>query len=190
MNFCLTPLACLLQAEEPKPLNAAAAAALQSEYTSKYATKSDAAKINFALLTTSYLIGKATRTKEEVARSVITKCLNSIHGTISYPIALTSYYLAGYGDHTISHDTFSHSHHEFTASVREPECVDEADQLVDYDICIAAKDQDQDDPQEQAEREEMLPKIPTRAAVVSKQKLYHGLDILEVHACFSAGPSY
>ena len=86
----------MLQAEEPKPLNAAAAAALQSEYTSKYATKSDAAKINFALLTTSYLIGKATRTKEEVARSVITKCLNSIHGTISYPIALTSYYLAGY----------------------------------------------------------------------------------------------
>ena len=165
------------------PPDSILAAALQSEYTSKYTTKADATKINFTLLKTAFIVNKGVKTKADAAKSVVAKCLNAIHGTISYPIAMTSYYLAGYGDHSSSHETFVHSHYPFTSDVREPECVDDCDKEDAFEVCLDVnkeseeveekEKEDRDNGDETGVEEQATEPMPIpRAAVMSQQRLY------------------
>ena len=92
-------------------------AALQSEYTTKYTTKPELSKINTATIMSAYLISRATKTAQQVATSIISKCLNTINGTITYPLVLLSTYLLGHGDHFMSHVTAVHSPYAFTVTL-------------------------------------------------------------------------
>jgi hypothetical protein len=65
----------------------------------------------------AFFISRSTKSKEQVSKSVIAKCLNALYATVSYPLSMVAYYLC-YGDHVISHDTAAHPLEPFTRAMQ------------------------------------------------------------------------
>lgn len=105
---------CPVQAEMPRLLPAAVAAALQSEYCSKYSTKADNTTMNADLLLAAQgLLESSERTTQQKARSLLTKFLNGINGSYSVSLVITATHLLGYNDYwfpldTVPYDSYAH----------------------------------------------------------------------------------
>ena len=97
-------------AEEPRVVDAAIASALQSEYSSKYSTKSDNTPENIRTLQVAKVLAEKN---EKTARTILTKLLNRITGSVSYPLVMLSSYLLGHGDFWFPIGTAAHNYWSF-----------------------------------------------------------------------------
>ena len=95
-------------------------ASLSNEYCTGYDTKLDAKHINTRLVTSSCLLQEQTKTKEQVARSVLARALNRVQGSITKGPMMLLAELLGYGDFLISHKFKTFDFRPFSDAVINP----------------------------------------------------------------------
>ena len=71
---------------------------MQSEYSTKYNTKSDAINLNGPLLQCANVLADKTMSQERKSKVVLSKIQNHINKAIVYPLTMLSSYLLGHGD--------------------------------------------------------------------------------------------
>jgi hypothetical protein len=86
-----------MQLEQPKPLTAAVGGAITSEYATKYNTKGDKSVINATVVRLASLF-QSDRSDDSKKTGVLTRCLNALNKTLSYPLVMTAFYNLGFGD--------------------------------------------------------------------------------------------
>jgi hypothetical protein len=102
---------------EPRLPDAAAAAAIATEYTHKYAFKADNTSINTKLLVMVERMSQNNLTADQISRSVVKKALNKITGSMTVGTQLAASHILGHGDHHISHKSKVHLFRQFENSV-------------------------------------------------------------------------
>jgi hypothetical protein len=102
---------------EPRLPDAAAAAAIATEYTHKYAFKADNTSINTKLLVMVERMSQCNLTEDQISRSVVKKALNKITGSMTVGTQLAASLILGHGDHHISHKPKVHLFRQFEKSV-------------------------------------------------------------------------
>ena len=94
-----------MQVQEPKLLSPEVQAAICNEYTCSYSFKIDNILINIACIITASALQDLTKTPEQIARSVLAKAMNRIHGAMTMGAIYVSHLLLGHGDSYISYKT-------------------------------------------------------------------------------------
>lgn len=78
-------------------MSSAVSGAISSEYTTKYNTKGDTSIINATVVRLASLL-QSDSSDDKKKTGVLSRCLNALNKTLSYPLVVTSYYNLGYGD--------------------------------------------------------------------------------------------
>ena len=94
-----------MQVREPKLLSPEVQAAICNEYCCSYSFKIDNILINIACIITASALQDLTKSPEQVARSVLAKAMNRIHGSMTMGAIYVSHLLLGHGDSYISYKT-------------------------------------------------------------------------------------
>ena len=79
-------------------MKAEVAGAVQSEYATKYATKSDHVDINQTLVRVAAVLEDGRRTNDRKKTSILSKCLNTLNKSLAFPLVMSAFYVRGYGD--------------------------------------------------------------------------------------------
>jgi hypothetical protein len=108
-----------MQLELPPAPNPVLHSAMTSEYNTKYATKADNTHNNHAVLRKAAAIANGINSAQH-GRRILTRCLNAINSTITYPLVMTASYLLGHNDHYFTHKTAVHDTALFTAALSAP----------------------------------------------------------------------
>ena len=75
------------------------------EYTCSYSFKVDNTKINSATITSSCALQDLTKSPEQIARSVLSKAMNRINGSMTLGAIYVTHLIMGHGDSYLSYDT-------------------------------------------------------------------------------------
>ena len=84
--------------DAPDLMAAEVAAAMQSEYSTKYNTKSDSTDVNSQFLHVAAMVQDGALSPERRKTSLLCKMVNAINKTISYPLVSTASYVMMDGD--------------------------------------------------------------------------------------------
>lgn len=110
------------------------AAAMQSEYSTKYNTKSDAINLNGAMLQCASVLADKTLPIDRRSKLVLSKVQNFINKAIVYPLTMSASYVLGHGDSWCPFRTRSHDSRLFQRAVRpQPSAYD-----IDHANCTIA----------------------------------------------------
>jgi hypothetical protein len=87
-----------VQVDDPAPLDPVTHAILQSEYTTKYVTKSEITAANDAVIKCAALLADPARDDVSKAVGILSKLMNQLNKTTPYALVTCVSYLLGYGD--------------------------------------------------------------------------------------------
>lgn len=91
---------------------------MQSEYATKYNTKSDAINLNGPLLQVANLLADKTLPVERKSKVVLSKMQNLVNKAIVYPLTILASYLSGHGDYWFPLKTQKHDGKLFQRALR------------------------------------------------------------------------
>lgn len=91
---------------------------MQSEYATKYSTKSDAINLNGPLLQVADLLADKTLPPERKSKVVLSKMQNLVNKAIVYPLVMLASYLSGHGDSWFPLKTQKHDARLFQRALR------------------------------------------------------------------------
>lgn len=102
----------------PSMIPAEVAAAMQSEYSTKYNTKSDAINLNGAMLQCASVLADKTLPVERRSKLILSKVQNFINKAIVYPLTMSASYVLGHGDSWCPFRTRGHDSLLFQRAVK------------------------------------------------------------------------